>query len=146
MNNKDMYSDILGLYYAALGRLLLVSELPIYSVREPSGCTFTLYIEDEMRRIQELMVKDKTNELYQCPYEAACRCRMDEPCKGCETWAKAQTAQDASYVRKTTQKKACHVMNPVKVIELNYCWFHEDVLCDRGKICNGCPKNEKLSW
>ena len=31
------------------------------------------------------------NELYQCPYEKACKCRMDEPCKGCETWAEALT-------------------------------------------------------
>lgn len=26
-------------------------------------------------------------EMYQCPYEKACHCKMDEPCKGCETWA-----------------------------------------------------------
>ena len=26
-------------------------------------------------------------ELYQCPYEEACQCAMDEHCNGCETWA-----------------------------------------------------------
>jgi len=26
--------------------------------------------------------------LYQCPYSKATLCTMDEPCKGCETWAK----------------------------------------------------------
>lgn len=29
------------------------------------------------------------NGLKQCPYDKACRCRMDEPCEGCETWARA---------------------------------------------------------
>ncbi len=24
--------------------------------------------------------------LYQCPYDPSCKCAMDEPCKGCETW------------------------------------------------------------
>ena len=28
--------------------------------------------------------------LCQCPYEKATRCRMDEPCRGCETWAAHQ--------------------------------------------------------
>lgn len=28
-----------------------------------------------------------TDELSQCPYEAATRCVMDEPCEGCETYA-----------------------------------------------------------
>ncbi len=27
--------------------------------------------------------------LYQCPYEEACMCDMEEPCNGCETWAKS---------------------------------------------------------
>ncbi len=27
--------------------------------------------------------------LYQCPYESACKCRMDERCEGCETWSQA---------------------------------------------------------
>lgn len=26
-------------------------------------------------------------ELYQCPYDKATKCSLDEPCKGCETWA-----------------------------------------------------------
>ena len=34
-----------------------------------------------------------TPELYQCPYEAACKCSMEDPCKGCETWAKAFTGK-----------------------------------------------------
>lgn len=29
----------------------------------------------------------RKNRLYQCPYEKACKCSMDEPCLGCETWA-----------------------------------------------------------
>ena len=33
-------------------------------------------------------------ELYQCPYEAACKCCMTEPCKGCETWAEAIRKQE----------------------------------------------------
>jgi len=28
--------------------------------------------------------------LYQCPYEKATRCRMDETCRGCEVWAAHQ--------------------------------------------------------
>ncbi len=28
--------------------------------------------------------------LYQCPYKKTTRCRMDMPCKGCETWAAHQ--------------------------------------------------------
>lgn len=27
------------------------------------------------------------HDLKQCPYEPACKCKMDEPCEGCETWA-----------------------------------------------------------
>lgn len=27
------------------------------------------------------------NALYQCPYEKACMCKMDEPCLGCEEFA-----------------------------------------------------------
>jgi hypothetical protein len=26
------------------------------------------------------------NQLYQCPYEPACKCKMDEPCPGCESF------------------------------------------------------------
>jgi len=26
-------------------------------------------------------------KLYRCPYDKACTCTMDEPCKGCETWS-----------------------------------------------------------
>ena len=33
-------------------------------------------------------------ELYQCPYDAASKCCMEEPCKGCETWAIAQKEQE----------------------------------------------------
>ena len=29
----------------------------------------------------------KQPELYQCPYDMATRCSMEDPCKGCETWA-----------------------------------------------------------
>lgn len=25
--------------------------------------------------------------MYQCPYNKSCHCKMDEPCRGCETWA-----------------------------------------------------------
>ena len=25
-------------------------------------------------------------KLYQCPYEIACKCAMDEPCNGCESF------------------------------------------------------------
>jgi hypothetical protein len=26
------------------------------------------------------------DDLYQCPCDPACKCKMDEPCKGCETY------------------------------------------------------------
>lgn len=29
----------------------------------------------------------KKAKLYQCPYELACKCDMQDPCLGCETWA-----------------------------------------------------------
>lgn len=32
-------------------------------------------------------------ELYQCPYEKACKCSLEDPCKGCETWAAHYVAQ-----------------------------------------------------
>lgn len=35
----------------------------------------------------ESVEEDKRNELYQCPYEPACRCAMDEGCNGCETFS-----------------------------------------------------------
>ena len=24
--------------------------------------------------------------MYQCPYDKSCKCSMEEPCKGCESW------------------------------------------------------------
>ena len=35
---------------------------------------------------------DKTpdSDLYNCQFDSSCRCSMDKPCKGCETWAKYQ--------------------------------------------------------
>ena len=139
MSNRDMYSDIIGLYYAALGHINTQRNVSkIYMVRGITGHTCKIDVLDEMRRISELMKKEGTNELYQCPYETACRCRMDEPCKGCETWSKAQTAQDAAYVRKTTKDKACHVMNPHKITELSYCWHRDDVVCENNHLCARC--------
>lgn len=26
-------------------------------------------------------------KMYQCPYEKACTCTLEDPCLGCETWA-----------------------------------------------------------
>jgi len=37
-------------------------------------------------------------ELYQCPYDAASKCCMEEPCKGCETWAIAQKEQEEANI------------------------------------------------
>lgn len=35
--------------------------------------------------------------LYQCPYEEACMCSMEEPCNGCETWAKALRRKEIKW-------------------------------------------------
>ncbi len=35
--------------------------------------------------------------LYQCPYEGACMCDMEEPCNGCETWAIAVRERRISF-------------------------------------------------
>ena len=34
--------------------------------------------------------KSGDTTFYQCPYNTACKCKMGEPCEGCETWAQAQ--------------------------------------------------------
>lgn len=37
----------------------------------------------------ENKTKGKIRDFYQCPYDKACHCDMEDPCKGCEEWAKA---------------------------------------------------------
>ena len=55
-----------------------------------------MYLQDLIEECSLVQIGEKITtpnsdhakyEMYQCPYEKSCRCRMDEPCKGCETWA-----------------------------------------------------------
>ena len=49
----------------------------------------------EARQVWEQGLKSHNTQMHmdglcQCPYDKATRCRMDEPCRGCETWAAHQ--------------------------------------------------------
>ena len=47
----------------------------------------------------------RKNKLYQCPYEKACKCSMDLPCLGCETWARYNNNTS------TPNRKKCEMPN-----------------------------------
>ena len=34
------------------------------------------------------------NILYQCPYNKACKCNLQDPCYGCVDWAKSLNNED----------------------------------------------------
>jgi len=52
----------------------------------------------------------KQPELYPCPYDKAVRCYLQEPCKGCETWAKYMALQSGKD--ELTQAEGDNLLNP----------------------------------
>jgi len=42
----------------------------------------------EVCKLKGTIQLDIEDELFQCPYSEATKCTMNEPCNGCETWAK----------------------------------------------------------
>jgi len=39
------------------------------------------------------MTREVENELHQCPCDSATKCKMAEPCLGCETYSKWETTE-----------------------------------------------------
>ena len=44
--------------------------------------------------------KVSQRELYQCPYDKATKCDLEDPCLGCETWAKTRVSPPAEKVER----------------------------------------------
>ena len=65
----------------------MIDFIKWYDAKDEADCHRTF--EEEFN--EWLQTSDNSDyakyEMYQCPYEKACHCKMDEPCKGCETWA-----------------------------------------------------------
>jgi len=53
------------------------------------------YLRADLAPMKQADEADADDQLYQCPYDISCKCRMDKPCKGCETWAKTITMSHA---------------------------------------------------
>ena len=50
-----------------------------------------------------------STELNQCPFEKACKCAMDEPCEGCETFAEHNDTELLTYFKRATEAEAKNV-------------------------------------
>ena len=47
----------------------------------------------------------ETTELYPCPYSEVVRCCLQDPCKGCETWAKYLVGEETPRTLKQPERK-----------------------------------------
>jgi len=79
---------------------------------------------------------EEKDKLYQCPYDKATKCRMDEPCKGCETWAIA-LRENAKAVQNGDKAIIQLLTNAVYVMSKGKCKCGNPPY-DNGNLCNVC--------